>query len=154
MKRPSKLQTYMRVAECVAELSHDAETKVGAVLVSEQDGDIITTAYNGFIRGAPDNDLPNTRPNKYPYIIHAELNAISKCAMRGISMMNTILVCTHSPCANCMRMLLNCGIRKFIVKHHYKGFNDLLTAPDFGIVYSKTLEGYTEIIAWPKGQKS
>src|SRR5574343_596422 len=118
--RPSKNQNYMDIAEAVAQRSHDAETKVGAVLINNTSGAIIATGYNGFVRGADDSVLPNTRPAKYEYIVHAEQNLICNSARHGISMNNCSLVCTLSPCKLCMRMLLNCGITKVIAKDLYK----------------------------------
>ena len=53
--------------------SHDSETQCGCVLVKNKT--IIATGYNGFIRGIDDFMLPNTRPAKYPFMIHAEANA-------------------------------------------------------------------------------
>lgn len=128
--RPSKIQNYMDIARTIAERSHDAETKVGAVLVNNDSGAIVATGYNGFVRGADDEKLPNTRPDKYEYILHAEQNLIANSARHGISMDNCSLVCTLSPCKLCMRMLLNCGITKVIAKDLYKDFNEILKMND------------------------
>jgi len=143
--RPSKLQTYMEVAETVAKRSHDAETKVGSLLVNNNTGAIIATGCNGFIRGADDSKLPNTRPDKYPYIIHSEQNLIANCARHGISMENTMLVCTMSPCLNCMRMLWQCGITKVVVKEKYRDFDAVLAAKDMNVETSITTEGFFEL---------
>ena len=57
--RPSKLATYMAMADVAARRSHDAETQVGSVLVKADSGAVIATGCNGFVRGAPDRLLPN-----------------------------------------------------------------------------------------------
>lgn len=143
--RPTKSQNYMDLAEAVAKRSHDAETKVGAILINNTSGAIIATGYNGFVRGAPDEVLPNTRPDKYEYIVHAEQNLICNSARHGISMNNCSLVCTLSPCKLCMRMLLNCGITKVIAKELYKDFNDILQMQDIKVEVTKEEDGFFHI---------
>lgn len=143
--RPSKIKNLMNIAEIIAQRSHDSETKVGAVLVSNKSGAILSTGYNGFVRGANDNTLPTTRPDKYEYILHAEQNLISNAARHGVSMEDTTLICTLSPCKLCMRMLVNCGITKVIVKSLYKDFNDILNMKDIKVDISQDEEGYYHI---------
>lgn len=131
--RPSKVETYMEVCDAVKKRSHDAETQVGAVLVNNDSGAIIATGCNGFARGADETKLPNTRPDKYKYIIHAEQNLVANCARHGISMNDCTLVCTLSPCVNCMRLIFQCGITKVIVRELYKDFDDLMKMEDIKI---------------------
>lgn len=123
----------MDTAKVIAQRSHDAETKVGAVLINNESNAIIATGFNGFVRGAPDDILPNTRPDKYEYILHAEQNLISNCARHGISMNNSTLICTLSPCKLCMRMLLNSGIKKVVANDLYKDFNEILQMQDIKV---------------------
>lgn len=143
--RPSKICNYMNLAEVVAARSHDLETKVGAILVNNDTGAILATGFNGFVRGAPDNELPSTRPEKYEYIIHAELNLITNCARHGIAMNNTMLVCTLSPCKICTRMLVNAGITTVITKTLYKDFDETLNMRDIDVRFIQTMEGLYEI---------
>lgn len=140
--RPSKNQNYMDIAETIAERSHDAETKVGAVLINNVSGAIVATGYNGFVRGADDASLPCTRPDKYEYILHAEQNLIANSARHGISMANCSLVCTLSPCKHCMRMLLNCGITKVIAKDLYRDFNEILQMKDISVAVVQEADGF------------
>lgn len=140
--RPTKNQNYMDMAEVIAERSHDAETKVGAVLINNTSGAIVATGYNGFVRGANDSILPTTRPDKYEYILHAEQNLIANSARHGISMDNCSLVCTLSPCKLCMRMLLNCGVTKVIAKDLYKDFNEITQMQDIQVEVVKADDGF------------
>ena len=140
--RPTKNQNYMDMAQVIAERSHDAETKVGAVLINNASGAIVATGYNGFVRGANDSILPTTRPDKYEYILHAEQNLIANSARHGISMANCSLVCTLSPCKLCMRMLLNCGITKVIAKDLYKDFNEITQMQDIQVEVVKADDGF------------
>lgn len=143
--RPTKIQNYMDIATTIAQRSHDAETKVGAILVNDVSGAIIATGFNGYVRGAMDSILPNTRPEKYEYIIHAEQNLICNSAKHGISMNNCSLICTLSPCKLCMRMLLNCGITKVIAKDLYKDFKDILKMEDVKVEVNKGDDGFWHI---------
>jgi len=140
--RPSKFQTYMEVAEAVKKRSHDSETQVGAVLINNKSGAIIATGANGFVRGANDSILPTTRPDKYLYMIHAETNLICNCARHAISTDNCTLVCTMSPCVNCMRQLFQAGVTTVIAKELYKDFNDILAMKDLTVTVSSTPEGF------------
>lgn len=135
----------MEIAETIAKRSHDADTKVGAILIKNDSGAIVSTGFNGFVRGAPDDTLPTTRPDKYEYIVHAEMNLICNSAKEGISMNDCSLVCTLSPCKLCMRMLLNCGITKVIAKDLYKDFNDILKMQDIKVAVSQEPDGFWHI---------
>lgn len=131
--RQNKYSNLMELAEVIAKRSHDAETKVGAILVSNKTGAILATGYNGFVRGANDQGLPNTRPEKYPYMVHAEENLIANAARHGIAMEDCTIVCTHSPCSKCMRLLFQAGITRLIVKNLYKDFAELRQMLDIKI---------------------
>ena len=69
---------FMGVAMLAARRSKDPSTQVGACIVS-QDNIIISTGYNGMPKGCSDDEFPWDRTGeetKYPYVVHAELNAI------------------------------------------------------------------------------
>jgi dCMP deaminase len=135
----------MDIAKVVAARSHDAETHVGAVLVNNNSGAIIATGFNGFVRGANDKVLPDTRPLKYEFILHAEQNLIANCARHGISMENCTLICTMSPCKLCMRLMINCGITKVITHELYKDFQEILDMPDVKTNMLEREDGLYEI---------
>ena len=79
---------------------------VGCVLV--KDKRIIATGYNGFLSGAPHNSIVVNYHELAT--VHAEQNAISDCAKRGISCDNATAYITHYPCIICARILLASGI--------------------------------------------
>lgn len=140
--RPSKIANYMEIAEVCAKRSHDAETKVGAVIVNNKSGAIMATGFNGFVRGANDSNLPTNRPLKYEFILHAEQNLIANCARHGISMEDCTLVCTMSPCKLCMRMMINCGVTKVVTRELYRDFNDIMSMPDVKVNMEKKDDGF------------
>jgi dCMP deaminase len=131
--RISKHEMYMELANVASKRSHDADTQVGAVLVNNKTGAVLATGCNGFIRGADDENLPTTRPEKYKYMVHAEENMIANCARHGISMDNCTLYCTMSPCVKCMRLLWQCGITSIIVRDLYRDVDEIKTMQDINL---------------------
>lgn len=115
----AKLDYYYGRALETAENSHDSETKVGAILINNESGAVIAEGYNGFVRNAPDDKLPTTRPDKYPYMIHAEQNLICNAVRNGIRTENCTLFCTLSPCKTCIRLLYQAGITTIYFKDVY-----------------------------------
>lgn len=89
---------------------------VGCVLV--KDKRIIATGYNGFLSGAPHNSIVVN--NHEQATVHAEQNAISDCAKRGISCNNAAAYITHYPCINCTKILIASGIKKVYYNMDYK----------------------------------
>jgi dCMP deaminase len=72
--------------------------------------------YNGFPRGLDDKLLPNTRPEKYPWMIHAERNALSNCVVRPD---NGIAYVTGQCCNDCVMALWQEGVtRVFMAQSH------------------------------------
>ena len=114
-----KIKRYIRRAEIAAESSPDLETKVGAILVSSKTQSVVSEGYNGFIRGAKDDVLPRTRPDKHKFIIHAEANLLANAARNGVSTSDCFVVQTISPCINCARLLFQAGIKEIYFKEWY-----------------------------------
>jgi len=110
MKRPDWDTYFMTIAWTVRMRSHDHQTQVGAVIVDPRRR-IISTGYNGFPPGADDKTLPNTRPGKYPYIVHAETNAIATAtrSCEGATIYSTLL-----PCPSCTGTLITAGIKRVV----------------------------------------
>lgn len=145
-KRVSKNTYFMDLAIAASKRSHDAQTQVGCVLISNMTDNILGTGYNGFVRGADDSQLPNLRPDKYQYILHSEMNLlISLARLGGIGTNNTTLYCTHSPCIACMRNLYQAGITRVIIKKTYTDFELLKEQLDLKFTSKKTPEGYLEL---------
>jgi dCMP deaminase len=98
------LQAYL-----VSTRSLDAQTQCGCVLV--KDKAVIGTGYNSFIRNIKDNVLPNLRPDKYPFMIHSEHNAVLNCARHGISCEGAFAYVTGPPCCSCLQYMYQAGIK-------------------------------------------
>jgi dCMP deaminase len=97
---------FIEVARAVAIRSKDPSSKVGALLV-DQDNVIVSTGYNGFVAGCDESKLSWERPAKYLYIIHAELNALIY-SRRDLSGCRAYV--THGPCENCLKHLLQARV--------------------------------------------
>lgn len=132
----------IEVARLASKRSHAVRLQVGAV-VSDAEGNLIATGFNGTVRGYANNageyrvydDGPYTHVNEtgVPYkittdhnmMIHAEENLVAHAARRGISIRNSTVFGTHSPCMKCCSLLIQCGVVEmiFLEKHH--SFSDV-----------------------------
>jgi dCMP deaminase len=121
--KEDKLEIYMKMAHAMKAMSPDAETKVGAVMLSSEER-IIASSFNGFLRGAIDKDLPKKRPGKHEFIQHAERNLLYNCAYNGISTKGTTIVCTLSPCLDCLRASFQSGVEFIMFEDLYGKFPD------------------------------
>ena len=108
---------FMSVAFLSAMRSKDPSTQVGACIVNV-DNRIIGIGYNGFPRGCCDDSLPWSRvgptelDTKYPYVCHAEVNAIlNKCSADVRS--SRIYVALY-PCNECAKIIIQSDIREVV----------------------------------------
>ena len=107
---------FMGVALLSAKRSKDPATQVGACIVNP-DNRIIGIGYNGFPKGCSDDVFPwgktdeNELNNKYPYVVHAEANAIlnSTKELKGARVYVTLF-----PCNECAKLLIQSGISEVI----------------------------------------
>ena len=103
---------FMGVAMLAARRSKDPSTQVGACIVS-QDNIIISTGYNGMPKGCSDDEYPWEREGeetKYPYVVHAELNAILNA--NGRDLKGSRLFVALFPCNECAKAIIQSGIRE------------------------------------------
>lgn len=101
---------FMEVAKTVAQKSKDPSTKVGCVIVTETN-EPVSFGYNGFISKCNEDFMTFDRPQKYFVTIHAEMNALI-FAKRSLE--NCRVYITHLSCENCLKHLLQAGIREII----------------------------------------
>ena len=124
-------QVYIKVAKDFAELSHARKLTVGALIV--KDNRIISFGYNGMPTGW-DNECEEMRTEEGEYdvhiwyktrpeVIHAEQNAIAKVAASTESSDGASMFCTHTPCTECAKMIVQAGIKEVFVGEHYETDN-------------------------------
>ncbi len=105
---------FMGIAMLAARRSKDPNTQVGACIVS-QDNIIISTGYNGMPKGCSDDVFPWEREGeetKYPYVVHAELNAILNA--NGRDLRNSRLYVALFPCNECAKAIIQSGVREVV----------------------------------------
>lgn len=107
---------FMGVALLAAERSKDPSTQVGACIVNK-DKKIISTGYNGMPRGTSDDDVSWEREGdfaetKYPYVCHAELNAILNNP--GTSLAGCSIYVALFPCNECAKAIIQSGISEVV----------------------------------------
>lgn len=104
-------QYFMAMAHLSSVRSHDEQTQVGCVIVNS-DNHIVSVGYNGFPAGTKDEDLPRVRPGKYPYMLHAEQNAVSNMILKEKNLRAYV---TAHPCSVCSKILWQNGVREVII---------------------------------------
>ena len=107
---------FMGIAILSARRSKDPSTQVGACIVST-DNKILSIGYNGFPIGCSDDDIPWEREGdfmdtKYPYVCHAELNAILN--YRGPTLVDSKIYVALFPCNECAKAIIQSGIKEIV----------------------------------------
>lgn len=115
--RYSWKKMFVEIAKVVAQRSADPHTQVGAVLV--KNNCVIGVGYNGEPKGFH-FDFDWNSPEKYPYVIHAEMNAISNANRNGVDCNGADIYLTLSPCHDCIKLLIQHGIKNVYYLKEYK----------------------------------
>lgn len=106
---------FMGVAILSSYRSKDPNTKVGACIVN-QNKRIVGIGYNGFPYGCSDDVFPWKREGefcetKYPYVVHAEPNAILNATS---DLHGATLYVSLFPCNECMKLIIQSGIKEIV----------------------------------------
>ncbi len=122
--RPSWDEYFMAMALLISSRSPCERLHVGCVLVSagEHKNRVVAAGYNGFLPGAP--HISRVRDNHEQATVHAEQNAITDAARRGVSVNGATAYVTHFPCINCSKIFAAAGVRA--IKYHLDYHNDAL----------------------------
>ncbi len=107
---------FMAVALLSSQRSKDPNTQVGAC-VANKENKIVGVGYNGFPLGCSDDDLPWARngeflETKYPYVCHAELNAVLNSNSRDLR--GCRIYVGLFPCNECTKVIIQAGIEEII----------------------------------------
>ena len=105
---------FMGIAMLAARRSKDPNTQVGACVVSPENI-IISTGYNGMPKGCSDDEFPWEREGtetKYPYVVHAELNAILNA--NGRDQRGSRLYVALFPCNECAKAIIQSGVKEVL----------------------------------------
>lgn len=121
---------FMGVSLISAERSKDPNTQVGACIVDSKKR-IIGIGYNGFPRGCADDELPwdreagNITDTKYPYVVHAEANAILNSTKE---LDGSVMYVALFPCNECTKLIIQSGIREIVYLSDKYAGTDLVKA--------------------------
>lgn len=115
-------ETFMNIAKTISQRSKDPSTQVGACIV-DNNHRVVSLGYNGFPNGCSDDDHRFTWDKsddkvngKHLFVVHAELNAILN-AKRDLS--GCTLYVTHFPCNECVKAIIQSGIKRVIYNEFY-----------------------------------
>lgn len=128
MKHINWDEYFMALAEISAMRSKDPNTQVGATLVNTNNR-VIGLGYNGMPKG--NDNFPWQREGKpidtkYPYVIHAEMNALLNAT---VSVNGSRLYVSLFPCSNCSKLIAQSRIEEIIYSSDkYKGLEDNIIA--------------------------
>jgi dCMP deaminase len=128
----------MNLAVQAATRSTCPRKKVGAVIV--RDKTVLSTGYNGSIRGAPHcTDVGCLMDDDHCVrTVHAEANAIVQAARNGIRLEDAHIYVTASPCFNCFKLIVNAGIRVVHFGEFYRDERVKQFADELGIDLNHT----------------
>jgi dCMP deaminase len=122
IKRLSTDEYFLKIASVVAERSTCRRHHIGAVAVRNKH--ILATGYSGAPSGAKDClelgclrdelGIPSGTRQEICRAIHAEQNVIIQGGLHGVSLEESTVYCTHTPCVLCAKMLVNAKIARFV----------------------------------------
>lgn len=126
-------QRYLKMAIIWAQNSYCTRRQVGALLV--KDKMIISDGYNGTPSGFV-NNCEDENNLTFPYVLHAEANAITKVAKSNNSSDGATLYVTSSPCLECSKLIIQAGIRRVVFYDNYHKVDgiELLTKANIEVV--------------------
>ena len=131
LTRPDTDEYFLKIASVVAERSTCRRHHVGAVAVKNKH--ILATGYNGAPAGAKDCleigclrdelGIPSGERHEICRGIHAEQNVIIQAGLHGVSLEDSTIYCTHTPCVLCAKMLVNAKIKRLVTFGSYNDSN-------------------------------
>jgi len=111
----------MSTASAISRRSYDPRFQVGAIVVSEDNTQVLAVGYNGNYAGGP-NTPESTEPGKSGFI-HSEINALLKLDYNNPK--NKVMYVTLSPCRACSKAMVNAGINEVVYSEEYRDTSGL-----------------------------
>lgn len=143
--RPSWDEYFMGLAKYVASRSTCLRRQVGAVIV--KDKCILSTGYNGASKGATHCEeigcireklkIPSGEKLDLCRAVHAEQNAIIQAAKNGVSIKDSTIYITVTPCFQCAKMIVNAGIKEVVVSGVYPDERTMELFDEVGVKLTK-----------------
>ena len=127
--RPSWPTVWMEFAHAISRRSYDPRFQVGAIVVTEDNTQVLSVGYNGNYAGGP-NEVESREPG-HSGMIHAEINALLKMDYNNPKKKS--LYVTLSPCKMCAKAMINAGIDKVVYDKEYRDLSGIKILEDAGI---------------------
>jgi dCMP deaminase len=131
--RPSWDNVWMRTAHIISERSYDPRHQVGAVVVTDDNTQVLAVGYNGNYSGGP-NEVESTLPGESG-MIHAEINALLKMDYNNPKSKKMYI--TLSPCKMCAKAVVNAGISEVIYDEAYRDDTGVRLLESCGVLVRK-----------------
>lgn len=116
INRPTWDKIWMTMAETIAQRSHHPTFKVGALIVTSDNTQVLSLGYNGNAAGM--SNVPQSDEPGCSGLLHAEINALLKLDYNNPK--DKVMYLTLSPCQNCAIAVINSGIKKVVYKEKYR----------------------------------
>jgi dCMP deaminase len=119
---PAYEDTFFRLVYLWASQSKSLTTKIGAILVDEDERDVFSHGFNGLPRKVNDNvpERMNDRVERTFWDIHAENNAILNCVRRGHKTKGSIMFTNALPCSHCAGAIIQAGIKRIVTHRQWR----------------------------------
>lgn len=129
----------MGLAFAISQRSNDPHTKHGCLLVDNHNH-IIGTGYNALIRGVDEDKFDKTRPAKYKYMIHSEINALANCSSNlWIVPYGARAYVTGRCCNNCLQALWQNNVTSiYMANRQGTKLESEETEKDFNLIVNET----------------
>ena len=121
MSRPDWDEVWLDVARKISQRSYDPRHQVGAVVVTQDNTQVLAVGYNGNYTGGP-NEVESEIPGESG-MLHAEINALLKCDYNNPK--GKRMYVTLSPCRMCAKAIVNSGIQEVIYSEEYRDTSSL-----------------------------
>ena len=129
INRPSWDKIWMQMAETIAQRSHHPTFKVGALIVTSDNTQVLSLGYNGNATGM--SNAPQSEEPGCSGLLHAEINALLKLDYNNPK--DKVMYLTLSPCTNCAMAIINSGIKKVVYREKYRDDSGIKMLQSVGI---------------------
>ena len=130
---PISDEIYLQIAKTISNCSKAKRKKVGCVIVKNYN--IIALGYNGMPSGSSNICEENGVTKRE--VLHAESNAIAKCAKSVNSCDNATLYSTLMPCYECSKLIIQSGISKVVFSDNYRDDSGINLLKQNGVLVKK-----------------
>ena len=127
--RPSWDEIWMEMAHIISRRSYDPRYQVGAIVVTQDNSQVLSLGYNGNYRGGP-NEVESEVPGDSG-MLHAEINALLKLDYNNPK--QKAMYVTLSPCRMCAKAIVNTGVNEVVYDREYRDTSGLEILRSVGI---------------------